>query len=93
MSDTKHIVKRKGHTEEYDVRKLYASIYSVCISVKTPPGEAELVADRVVSHVSEWLEKKHEVTAHDIRVQATKHLAAYNLDASYLYSVHRSLHK
>ncbi len=89
----KHIVKRKGHSEPYDVKKLYASIYSVCLSVRTPVGEAELVAERVVKHISEWLEPKHEVTAHDIRVQATKHLAAYNPDASYLYSIHRSLHK
>lgn len=87
----KHIVKRKGHSEPYDVRKLYASIYSVCLSVRTPEGEAELVADRVVKHVSEWLEKKHEVTAHDIRVHAAKHLAAYNPNASYLYEVHRDL--
>jgi transcriptional regulator NrdR family protein len=87
----KHVVKRKGHSEPYDVRKLYASIYNVCLSVRTPEGEAELVADRVVKHVSEWLEKKHEVTAHDIRVQATKHLAAYNTDAAYLYKVHRDL--
>jgi len=89
----KHIVKRGGHSETFDIRKLYASVYSVCLSVRTPESEAELVADRVVKHVSQWLEQKHEVTAHDIRIQATKHLAVYNSDASYLYSVHRGLHK
>lgn len=88
----KHVVKRGGHSEPYDIKKLYASIYSVCLSVRTPEGEAELVAERVVKHVGQWIEKKHEVTAHDIRVQATKHLKAYNPDASYLYGVHRELH-
>lgn len=90
---TKHIVKRKGHSEPFDTRKLYASIYAVCLSVRTPEGEAELVADRVVKHVNAWLEPKHEVTAHDIRTQAAKHLKAYNPDASYLYSVHKDMHK
>ncbi len=89
----KHIVKRKGHSEPYDIKKLYASIYSACLAVRTPEGEAELVAERVVKHVSEWLESKHEVTAHDIRAQAAKHLKAYSPDASYLYGVHRSLHR
>jgi transcriptional regulator NrdR family protein len=89
----KHIVKRKGHSEPYDIKKLYASIYSACLAVRTPEGEAELVAERVVGHMNEWLEPKHEVTAHDIRTQAAKHLKAYNPDASYLYEVHRSLHK
>ena len=88
----KHVVKRGGHSEPYDIKKLYASIYSVCLSVRTPEGEAELVAERVVKHVGQWIEKKHEVTAHDIRIQATKHLKAYSPDASYLYGVHRGLH-
>ncbi len=89
----KHIVKRKGHSEPYDIKKLYASIYSACLSVRASEGEAELVAERVVKHLNTWLEKKHEVTARDIRIQATKHLAAYNSDASYLYGVHKDLHK
>ncbi len=89
----KHIVKRKGHSELYDIRKLYASIYAVCLSVRAPVGEAELVAEQVTEHVGKWLELKHEVTAHDIRTQATKHLAAYNPDASYLYGLHRGLHQ
>ena len=56
----KHIVKRGGHSEPYDIKKLYASIYSVCLSVRTPEGEAELVAERVTKHVSKWLDKKRE---------------------------------
>ncbi len=90
---TKHIVKRKGHSEPFDTRKLYASIYAACLSVRTPEGEAELVADSIVKYVNEWLKPKHEVTAHDIRTQATKQLEAYNPDASYLYGAHREMHK
>ena len=39
-----HIVKRAGRTEPYDVRKLYASVYSACLSVREHPGAAELIA-------------------------------------------------
>lgn len=89
----KHIVKRAGHTEEYDGRKLYASIYSACLSVKSPEGEAELVAAKVQEEVEKWLEKKHEVTGHDIRRHASQHLSAYNPDAGYMYRTHRELHR
>lgn len=89
----KHIVKRKGHTEEYDERKLYASVYAACLSVRATEGEAELVAEKVVQRINDWLENKHEVTAHDIRRQAAKHLNAYHADAAYIYENHRELHR
>jgi len=85
-----HIVKRHGHSEPYDEKKLYASIYSACLSVREPAGSAELVADKVVEYISEWLSKKHEVTANDIRRHATVHLKSFNPDAAQLYLHHRN---
>jgi transcriptional regulator NrdR family protein len=85
----KHIVKRAGHSETYDVRKLYASIYAACLSVREHPGSAELIADEVVKEVAKWLERKHEVTSNDIRRQAAKHLKAINPDAGHIYLHHR----
>lgn len=42
------IVKRRtGHSEPYDERKVYASIYASCLSVRAPVGAAELTAARV----------------------------------------------
>lgn len=89
----KHIVKRKGHSETYDVRKLYASIYSACLAVQSTDEEAENIADKVVEYVNKWLEKKHEVTAHDIELVASRRLTNLNADAGYIYSKHREMHK
>jgi len=83
-----HIVKRKGHNEPYDSRKIYASIYASCLAVYEPQATAELIAEKVVSGVEEWLEKKHEVTSHDIKQRATEQLQQYNPDAAYLYMTH-----
>ena len=88
-----HIVKRKGHAEPYDNRKLYASIYAACLSVRATEGEAELVAERVVKDVETWLAKKHEVTSADIRRVASQNLKAYHSDAEYMYRNHRELHR
>lgn len=84
-----HIVKRKGHTESYDERKVYASVYAACQAVREPAGSAELIAEKVVQNINEWIAKKNEVTANDIRRQATKHLHAYNQDAAYIFLHHR----
>lgn len=85
----KHIVKRRGHNEVFEPRKLYASIYAAAQSVREPAGSAELIAEKVVSDINAWIEKKHEVTANDIRINAAKHLKVYNPDAAYMYLHHR----
>ena len=85
-----HIVKRApGHSESYDERKLYASIYASCLSVRTPEGEAELTADRVCRDIDPWISNKQEVTSGDIRRKAAEHLTVYNAHAAYMYKHHR----
>lgn len=85
-----HVVKRmNGHTEPYDERKLYASIYASCLAVRTPVGEAELTAAKICQDVLPWIVSKAEVTSLDIRSRATVHLKIYNPDAAYMYAHHR----
>ncbi len=87
------IVKRRpNHTEPYDERKVYASIYASCLAVRTPSGEAELTADRVCKDLVPWLSKKAEVTSKDIRLRAARHLEAYNVQAAYMYKHHGILY-
>lgn len=87
----KHIVKRGTHSEAYDERKLYASIYSSCLSVREPAATAELVASKVCEEVDGWLSNKHEVTSADIRKMASISLHNYNQDAAWIYRHHRNI--
>ena len=86
-----HVVKRGGHTEAYDQRKLYATVFSACIAVRVPEGEAELVAEKVCQDLDNWMKIKKEVTSHDIHRVAVKHLRVYNPDAAYIYEHHRNI--
>jgi len=85
----KHIVKRHGHNEKYDDKKLYASIYSACQSVRQTSDVAELIAERVIADMATWIEHKHEVTSNDIRRKAATFLKEYNPEAAYIYLHHR----
>ena len=92
MKSRTHVVKRMpGHSEPYDERKLYASVYAACLSLRTPVGEAELTASKVCEDIEPWLQKKTEITSIDIRHQASEHLKLYNPDAAYMYSRHRTM--
>ncbi len=85
----KHIVKRGGHSEPFDERKVYASIYAAALCTKEPIGSAELIAREVTEHVKNWITSKHEVTSNDIRRIAAQPLKAINPDAAYQYVHHR----
>lgn len=87
----KRVVKRRGHTEDYDERKLYASLFRACTVVSVPETEAELVAAHVCHDVASWLGDKHEITSRDIFREASKHLEVYNAEAAYMYRHFRNV--
>ena len=84
----KHIVKRHGSSENYDERKLYASVFASCLAVKVQPRVAELISAQVVREVETWLDKKHEVTSKDLTHRVFDSLHLLNPDAAYLYKHH-----
>ena len=86
------IVKRHKTTEPYDDIKLMRGIYAACLAVHTPAGEAEITAKRVAKELEAWLQKKPEVTSHDIRTHAAEYLHKYNPHAAYAYKHHGIVH-
>ena len=86
------IVKRHHTIEPYDANKLMRSVYAACLAVRTPAGEAEITAKRVASQLEAWMQKKLEVTSHDIRVHVADYLHAYNPHAAYIYKHHGIVH-
>lgn len=85
------VVKRSGKrpTEPFKREKLQASIVAVCLSTRTPEGQAEITARYVCDAVECWLEKRQEITSQDLRLIAAKNLKNQNPEATYLYEQHR----
>lgn len=83
------IIKRGGQvSESFDRQKLHKSIVAVCLSVRTPRGQAETTAHSVCDEVVAWLHNKDEVTSQDIRVITAKRLKRFQPEAAYLYEQH-----
>ena len=85
------IVKRQGRrpSERFDQKKLHASVYAACLSVRSPEGHAHETAKRVCTLVISWCDNKSEITSADIRRQAAKALETFHPEAAYLYQHHR----
>lgn len=91
VSETTEVIKCHGArpTECFDHTKLHASVRAACLSVRSPEGEAETVAQHVVSNVGSWCHERSAVTSDDIRRVATRSLEIFHPDAAYLYKNHQ----
>lgn len=91
MSLAIDIVKREGRrpSESFNRDKLHASVRAACLSVRTPDGEAELIAEKVCDTLVIWLQTKPEVTSNDLRRKAAQTLDTFHPEAAYLYKHHR----
>lgn len=86
-----HIVKRKGHNEAFDERKLYASIYAACLSLRMSDEEAESISHMVTDEVKNEIKDTKEVTSEKLHSEAAKSLKKYHPDAAYMYKTHKDL--
>lgn len=87
------IIKRGGArpTESFVIDKLHASVRAACLSVRSPEGEAEVIAKKVCDAVTTWLGTHPEVTSNDLRRQAGAALQTFHPEAAYFYQHHRMI--
>lgn len=86
-----HIVKRAGHKEPFDARKVYGSVFFACRNVHLDEPEAEKIAEQVSKRIEQWVKPKKSVSSQDISQQVAKELDKINADAAFMYETHRDL--
>lgn len=86
-----HIVKRKGHTEPFDPRKVYASVYAACRNAHLSEAQAEKIAAAVQDALEKWISPKTQVGSREIFEKVTKVLKKLHQDAGFLYQSHRDI--
>ena len=86
-----HIVKRRGHKQKFDERKLYASIYAACLAANVEKEEAAATSNLVVREVKKWIGDKEEVTSDQIFKKAGEELKHLNKESSFMYTTHRDI--
>lgn len=85
------IVKRKGHTELYDERKVYGSCYFACRNAHLSEKEAEEICKKVSAAITKWVKIKKTVSSNDIFRMLIQELKNHNDDAAFLYETHRDI--
>ncbi len=90
-AQTQHIVKRRGHAERFDERKVYASVYAACLNAHILHEKAEKMADKVAAGIKKWLACRKTVTSEQIFRETATLLKKQNADASFMYETHRDI--
>jgi len=86
-----HIVKRRGHKERFDERKIYASCFASCRVVGLHDKQTEKICGSVTTSVKAWMRNKREVSSDDIFKVVVRSLRKHNKDAAFMYETHRDI--
>jgi len=87
----KHIVKRKGHNERFDERKVYSSCYYACLSAHLHRDAAEKICEKVTKQIKNWISTKKEISSDTIFKTVGRLIRKYNKDAAFMYMTHRDI--
>ena len=82
------VVKRKGHTEEFDEKKVYGSVYAACASAHYDEMQCEKIAGEVTKKVKKLLKNKKEVSSTEIRKRIENELKKKDEELAFFYEQH-----
>ena len=85
------VVKRRGHSEHFDERKVYGSVYSACSNCDLHEKECEKLAEQVIEELKKAMATKKEINSTEIFGLVISILAKYHEDAALMYEVHRDI--
>ncbi len=85
------IVKRRGHNEEFDKRKIYASVFAACMTLRMTDEEGELLANTVTKEAVDSFKDIHELSSRDIHKKVAQSLGRLHPDAGYMYDTHKDI--
>ncbi len=85
------IVKRRGHKQEFDEKKIYGSVYAACMGCSLSEKECEKVSESVTKDVKTLLKGKKEINSTEIFGFIIQKLAKLNEAVAFMYETHRDI--
>ena len=82
------IVKRKGHKERFDEKKVYGSVYAACASAHYDEAKCEKTADEITKKIKKFIKNKKEIKSADIREKIESELKKKDKELAFFYEQH-----
>ena len=81
------IVKRNGHEESFDERKLYASVYSATFNCHNSEEYAEEIAQKVTDKIISEIKNNVNISSRKIRIRVEEELKSIDRDVTVMYKL------
>ncbi|MBI2671375.1 hypothetical protein HYX16_00405 [Candidatus Woesearchaeota archaeon] len=82
------IIKRKGHKEKFDEKKIYGSVYAACASADYSENKCEKTAGEITKKVRNYLVNKKQISSSEIRKKIDAELKKRNKELAFFYEHH-----
>lgn len=82
------VVKRKGHKEKFDEKKLYASIYAACASAHWNEESCEKIAAKITNAMKKLIKSRSTIKASEIHDKVSAQLKKIHKELSFFYDKH-----
>lgn len=82
------IVKRKGHKEKFDEKKIYGSVYAACASAHYDETQCEKTAEQITKKIKKFVKNKREIQSTEIRKKIENELKKKDEELAFFYEQH-----
>ena len=79
------IVKRRGHIEKFDEKKVYGPVYAACASANYVETDCEKTSEEITNKIKKFLKNKKEIQSTQIRKKIVTELKNKDKELSFYY--------
>lgn len=79
------IVKRNGHTEKFDERKVYGSVYAACSNLHYDEMLCEKTAEEITLKIKKFAKGRKEIDSAEIRKKVQELLKEKDEELAFFY--------
>ena len=82
------IVKRRGHKEKFDEKKVYGSVYAACASAHCEECDCEKTADKIMKKIIRFVGNKKQIQSTAISKKIEQELKKKDKELAFYYEQH-----
>ena len=79
------IVKRKGHKEKFDEKKVYGSVYAACASAHYNELKCEKIAGEVTNKLKKFVKNRKSIDSNEVRKKIENELKKKHEELAFFY--------
>ena len=86
-----HVMKRDGHLETFDLKKIYQAAYEACLNVHLSLLASKKIAQHVVKDIKELVKNKPKIKSDVLFAEVARALYKHNEHVAFMYETHRDI--